>query len=346
MARRRKAKLKRSSVASKHGITQKSYDRIKREATNTRRRIKNLTTANNGSSFLPDAEDYKLENILRRIDSGEKVKNILKEMSQINFASFKQAEEQPLYRTKYGFYVERNDRERLIKAINTANRNIDKATRRYGEFADLMPQKFNVEKVLEEISSDEALRNRLTGIRKFTASKLVPTMIEGVFTTKAEYEYLTDIINRENKRREERQKPPEEGYLVTQAQYDSKPINIEKLVDLNSIRRKAEQWDDPARVERANRYLDIYKESLNRAQATLADSGYAGREVEKRFRDINRIIDRLYNNVDRVTQLANNMPTIDIQIISDIIMGDVNFSEIYDDWMEYGRLLDAENLRS
>lgn len=338
MAKRRKGKSKRPSIASQHGITKRSYEKLKREAENTRKRIKNISRANSDNKFLPLTSDYTLNSLLARVDAGERVSDIIKQMSNIRFENFTN-ESQPAYRTSYGYYISNKDRDRLIKAINTANRNIEKAIKKFGDSYDFMPNKFDPDKVLNEISSDNALKNKIGGLKNFTQKKLTPKEIEGVFTTQAEYDYLTGILNRENARREkERTKePPTEGFLKMQQDYDKMPIKIEKLQDLQALRRKANQWDDPALVDRANRYITNYKSALDSAETAFIDAGIGGSEVIKKFNKIRSYLDKLTNNVDLITIASNNSPFIDIAIVSGLAMGDTDFYELYAYWEEFSK---------
>lgn len=341
MPKRKKSKPKRPSIASQHGISKKSYENLRREAENTRRRIKNMQRAQGDIENLPNADDFLLKNLLMRVDRGEKPGSLVKEMKRISFDTVRTETERP-YRSRFGHYLTAPERERFLKAINSANKAIDKATEKFKDFSDLMPKKFDPQKELDNVVSSDSLNQRIAGLRKFTASRLVPTNIDGIFTTQAEYEFLTDTINRENERREARQQQPKQGYLITQADYDSKPINIDKLQDINAIRRKASQWDDPARVDRANRYLDLYLQKLNDAQAVLKDNGVGGQRTSRMFNRMRKVISKLYNDVDRVTDIAQHMPDIDITIVSGVITGDMDIYELYTAWDTYGKDLDAD----
>ena len=157
---------------------------------------------------------------------------------------------------------------------------------------------------------------------------------------------LRNILERENQRRSSQREQqaiianaPEqfEGFLISQNKYDTRQMNIDEFT-VDVMRKRAETWNDPARVYRANIFLDNYNKSLDGFRNALATSGYLNSDIEAKINKIQSIIGGLYNNEKAITFISKYMPMLDIAIISgQVVSGDMedsfDFSEIYYDWL-------------
>lgn len=348
MAKRRKSKAKRNSNSSRYGITTKQYNRLKKEAKNTRSRILAFSARSDADNYIiPDSSLYTLKELLFRIQSGEAVNNVISELRGITSKSILSAGID-LGSSDYGYQMTRDEARELRTAVQKANRSIEEAKKENPDFADVFPSSFNYSELSSSVVSSEYLQNLLSDLAKYNRQgmELVGLPSTGEAITRAELERNTRIIEQENQRRQSQlenqaiaNNAPEqfEGFLRSQDRYDTQPIKIENL-DRQTLAKRASTWDDPARTYRANLFLRNYEKSLDDFKNNMIILGMSTDDFEDRIDYIHDIIARLYNNEEAITSISKYMPNINIAIISGkVVSGDgsdsFDFSEIYYDWL-------------
>ena len=348
MARRRKSKSQRTSLASKAGITAKQYARLKTEAKNTRERIRNFSARSDADHYkIPDTSLYTLQELLFRIESGESVSNVISELRGITSKSILQGGID-LSSSSYGFEMTRDQRNDLRAAVNLANKAIKEAKNNNPDFADVFPQEFSYAELSSTVVSENHLENILSDLSKYNKEGMELTAVEGTgeAITRAELARLERILTTENERRAGQSEQqaiqannPDlfEGFLRSQQRYDTQPIKIDEL-NLTTLRKRAGTWDDPARTYRANMFLNNYEKSLNEFSGQMIINGYSTDDFQRKVEHIQEIIGKLYNNEEAITYISKYMPQLNIAIISGrIVSGDsdasFDFNEAYYDWL-------------
>lgn len=349
MAKRRRGRSKKPRSRNTGGLSAKKYKQLKKEAKNVRRRIATFNKRVDADNYnVPSASMYTINELINRIQNGETLKNILSELSGITSASIL-AQGEDISTSSFGYVLTGADKSALRSAIRQANEAIREAKRSMPGFDDLFPNEFSFSDEVASITTDEYFNTRLEDIQLFTqpgAMTIVATPETGEAITVAEQQMLRNILERENQRRSSQReqqailanKPEEfEGFLISQNRYDTQQMDIDSFT-VDTMRKRAETWNDPSRVYRANIFLDNYNKSLDRFRNSLATSGYLHSDIENKINKIESIISRLYNNEKAITFISKYMPMLDIAIISDrIVSGDMedsfDFSEIYYDWL-------------
>lgn len=330
MAKRRKRKQRKSPLAVRFGVSQRRYETIVKELTNARRRIARFNSVYGDvvtSTLDPSA--YTVNAILERVEAGEKVNTIIKEVKNIGHEALIQAKPEPIV-TETGYTLTPAETANILKAMQTANQNIEQARRKFSDLTDLMPEKFTVEQMKQSITGVESVESHLRRLSFFTKDKLVPTGLfeTGEAGTQAEFEFYAEVIREENARREEKRKAVQNivsqvsdedtGFFNTQYLTDIKDIEISKLADMEAIKRVAGRWSDRARLERANTYVERYEKELDKLEGILDTQGFFEYEpdFEIKFAEMRDILSKMYNNEPIVTFASNFIPEINISIIS------------------------------
>lgn len=339
MAKRKTNKSKRSSTTPSSRIKNSTRDRLVKEAANTRKRIAAFKKRDDYASFdVPEASDYLLASLLQRIDAGERPSSILREMK--NITADKIINQPKPFVTASGYSIPPSEYKKLSLAINTANRNITEARKKFSDFADVLPDKFSLHDVATQVSNLQSLKNKIKDVSVFIPENLIPQAINkaGEAGTVAEVEYYKTILERENKRREQlrEQNDPtnKQGFFLMQADAERRQIPIDNISSLSELKRRAETWDDPARIYRANLFLANYEKALDKFETILRTGFYMNNTIEERLEYIRNVIAQLYNNEKAITYISTRMPNIDIGLISGVLYGDVNFDEVYNAWIE------------
>lgn len=287
---------------------------------------------------VPEASDYLVAALLKRIDAGDRPSSILREMR--NITAYKIINQPKPFVTASGFSIPTAEYRKLSMAINTANRNISEARKKFSDFADILPDKFSLHDVATQVSDLQTLKNKIKDVSVFIPDNLIPQAINeaGEAGTVAEVEYYKRILERENKRREqlrEQNNPANnQGFFLMQSDAEKREIPIDNISSLSELKRRAETWDDPARIYRANLFLANYEKSLDRFETILRTGFYMNDTIEERFDYIRNVIAQLYNNEKAITYISSRMPNIDIGLISGALYGDVDFDEVYNAWID------------
>lgn len=339
MAKRKSNKSKRPSTKASARIKKSTRDRLAKEAANTRSRIAAFKKKDYSSSYdVPEASDYLLANLLLRIDAGEKPSSILKEMK--NITADKIINQPKPFITTSGYSIKPAEYKKLQLAIKTANKNIREARSIYSDFADVLPDEFSLHDVASQVTNLQGIKNKISDVSVFTPENLIPQAVNssGETGTIAEVEYYKRILERENKRREQLREETApgkvEGFFLMQGDAERKEIPVNDITSLSELKRRAETWDDPARLYRANLFLANYEKSLDRFETILRTGFYMNDTIEERFEYIRNVIAQLYNNEKAISYISSRMPNIDIGLISGALYGDVNFDEVYNAWID------------
>lgn len=345
MAKRRKRKQKRPTIASKFGLSQKKYENLRDESAKARRRIKDFAKRTDSSDyFTPDANDYLLSNLLERISNGEKVSSVLNEVKSLTHRNIVSGN--PLgVKTLNGYKLSARDTKKVFDAVSKANENIRKARKDFESVSDILPNEFDAKEFVETIGSKESLELHLKGLELFTEENLVPTAVNeyGEVGTVAEYQYYRQILERENERRAKLREMTDpkkvQGNIVQQDEYDKRNIDIDKIQGVDELRKRADTWDDARRIQRANMYLDVYRENLELTEAVFRTNNLMNDDIAEKFKFIYNVIAKTRGNEDAITYLSNRMDKIQISIVSGgVIMSGEAFYEIYDQWSEFSEM--------
>lgn len=338
MARRKPSKNKRASAKPSARIKKSTRENLAREAANTRRRIAQFNKKYSDEYIVPESSDYLLASLLLRIDAGEKPAALLREMR--NITADKIITTPRKYVTSTGYTIPSRDYKRLSLAIKTANKNIREARTKYSDFADVFPDEFSTHDVISSVIDSESIEHKISDLSVFTPENLVVVAVNdaGEAGTTAEVEYYKRILERENRRRQQKREEVTsedfQGFFLTQSEADRKNIPIESITSISDLKRRAETWDDPARIYRANLFLANYEKSLSNFEAILRTGFYMNDTIQERFDYIREVIAQLYNNEKAINYISSRMPNIDISLISGALYGEVNFDEVYNAWTE------------
>lgn len=339
MAKRKPSKSKRPATKPSSRIKKSTRDRLTREASNTRSRIRAFNRKYSGDEYIvPEASDYILSALLARIDAGEKPASILREMK--NITADKIINQPKPFVTTSGYTIKPSEYKKLSLAIDTANKNIRESREKYSDFADILPDEFSKHDILSQLTGESSVTYKLQDLQLFKPENLVPVAVNeaGEAGTVAEVTYYRNILERENKRRETLRKEIDpqtmEGFFLMQGDAERREIPIEKITSVSDLRRRAETWDDPARLYRANLFLANYEKSLTNFETILRTGFYMNDTIQERFDYIRNVIAQLYNNEEAIQYISSRMPGIDIGLISGALYGDINFDEIYNAWID------------
>lgn len=291
---------------------------------------------------IPNPGNYTLSNLLKRIEAGEKPAAIVKELKGITSISLKASRSEPTISAS-GYEFKNSELVKLKKAISIANKHIIAARKKYVDFIEVLPEELNADTIIKSVVNEKSIQNLLKDLSLYKPKNLIPTAINetGEAGTIAERDHMRNILERENKRRRDRQEEnrnlEDGGYFKQQSDYDSKEIDIDAIKTLDSLRKRGITWDDPARVFRANLFLDNYKTSLETFETLLLENHYWNSTIGKRIDYIREVIDGLYFNEIAITYLSTRVPDIDISLLYAGGTGDVDFSSIYKEWKKIGK---------
>lgn len=344
MGKRKPAKSKRPSTADKIGISRKTYKNILSEASKARRRLRAFQARQDADNyFVPDPEDYTMEKLAARIMGGETPRSVLRELRNLTAEKIRAGAPDTAI-TANGYKLTPKERKKVTDAVKLANQNIKKARDKFTDFLDILPEPFNVQDIIQNAVGPKSIENKVNDLALFTPENLVPTAINeyGEAGTVAEYQFYRNILERENQRRAEQRKlndpTQNQGYFRQQSDVDTSPIDIDKIEGLQNIKKKATTWDDPARVYRANLFLDNYTRGLNDYESALWNNGAMTPEIQNKIDRVREIIGNLYFNEEAITYATAHMPNVDIDLIYQLLVGHADFDEIYNDWMKVANL--------
>lgn len=342
MPKRKPRKVKRPTLRDKSNISKKSYANLEREARNARRRLKTFSEREDAAYYdIPDPSDYTLATLVQRVNNGESIRSVLREVRNLRADKIKQGAPTPSV-SSTGYVLKPEEKKAIVKAVNTANKNIRQARKKFADFADVLPNEFVASDLISGAVSSESITNKIEDLSLFVSENLAPTAINesGEAGTIAERDYYRRILARENRRRAKNRElnnpTNQEGYFRQQMDYDTQEIDIDNIKTMEDLHKRAEAWDDPARVQRANMYLVNYESSLGLFESVLINNGYYNSTVQERFDYIRDVISRLYFNEEAITFAANRMPDLSIHVISPPgeVAGFVDFDAIYESWID------------
>ena len=349
MAKQSASKRKKSAPKNKFGISTRSYNLIKKEANNVRSRIREfLKRPDSGEYFVPDTSNYTLDSLGKRIMNGETVKGILAEIRRVTADNLKKVSAQPVV-SDFGYKLKPSEQRAIHEAVNKANANITEARNKWNDplFTDVLPELRNANEIIRKATDYESIQFQLELLKEFVPEKLDVIAIDeyGTAGTEAEANTLRKTLERENKRRDAVRRQIMDnvkengGFFYDQDTYESKPIDIKAIEDLDQLRYKAGIWDDAGTVIRANRWLQNYEKALNNMQAILINQGMLNSTIEERINYIHDIISKIYNNAKIITLISRTIPNIEIELISHgaddgliNVYGNINFDAIYNSW--------------
>ncbi len=338
MAKRNPSKPSKRKAPNKYGISERSYETLKRNAQNARKRLTTYTNKHGVSPDLPTLSDLTIDALIERYKGGESLAKINASLRGLTAERFAKITTVPIV-TGTGYTISTKDYNQLRNAVNRANRNISAARSNLGEFADIAPKEFDLNQIVRDIVNAETLKNQLNDLRLFTPKNLKPVAINssGEAGTVAEDEYLKRIIKRENERRaklrEENDPRKNEGFFVQQDEVNTRDIDLSKLDTRERLRKRAENWTDAKRVARANQYLKNYEESLDTALIAMQTTVGIPEHVQKSIDEIKQIIAQLYNNEDAVTYLVHHVPELEIAIVSGAVLATIPITPILNSWV-------------
>lgn len=330
MAKRRKSKRKRPAPRAKA----RKVSALQREAKNARERIRRFSDTHNPYEYdIPDIEQFSTAVLNARIAGGESEQSIIAELRQINSKSLSNRLITPT--SEYGYKLSPAEYSSLRSAVEQANANIRAARASWSNFVDIMPEEFSLSSLVNGIVNSNTLLTRLSDLTLFTLENLQPIAINeyGEAGTYAQSQYYKNILERENKRRAQREAEnptTQKGYFRIQSDVDNTPIDIASIPSMEMLARRAETWDDPARITRANLFLANYEKALDNFEAALIVSGYYNDIVGDKIERIRDIISKFYNDEQAITFASTRTPGIDISLI--YLTGEVNFAEIAEAW--------------
>lgn len=340
MGKRKPSKSKRGSLRNKTKLSVKRWNTLKRDAQNARARIRAFKQRPDADNyFIPDIEDYTIANIAERLAFGESLLSITKELKNLTATNIMAGI--PIGAVSLsGYRLNASETRAINKAVAEANQNIRSAREKFADFTDILPQEFSVKDLIQNIVSSQSIANKVQDLALFVPENLVPTVINdsGEAGTVAEYQYYRNILERENERRLQQQAEndprTQKGYFRQQSDYDSEQIDIDEIYGMENLRKRAQTWDDPARVYRANLYLTNYEKALDMFAGVLINNGYWNDVIEERVEYIRDVINRLYFNEKAISYASSRMPNIDISLLYANGSGDVDFFSIYDAWCD------------
>lgn len=351
MAKGHPVKRKRPSAGNKGNLSTKSYAKLVKEARNARRRIADFSKRPDAGNYIvPSVADYRLDALINRIEGGESVRSVLKDVRNVTADNIRKGKGAVAVSAN-GYKLSTQEAGKLKRAMDEANRNIRAARKKFTDFKDVMPPEFSYKELVFNIVNAETVNNRINDLGLFTPDKLLPTAINklGEAGTEAESTYYRRILERENQRRLSNQskndpRKNKNGYFLQQDDYDSQPIDIDAIKDFETLKQRAITWDDPARIYRANLFLDNYLNSLETFESILVTNGQFSDEEQEKFDKIREIIGKLYFNEEAITYLTKNMPQLSITVISppkdksgNVIGGSLvldDLDPIYLDWIQ------------
>lgn len=340
MAKRKPSKSKGRKSGNRPKLSAKSRKNLIREASNARRRLRQFSLRPDADNYIiPEPSDYTLANLLIRIENGETTRSIMRELRNLTADKIRSGKPLNLI-TETGYKLSKSEVSALTKAVNQANKNIRKAKQEYGDLADLIPNEFSVKELSFNAVGPETIQNRIEDLKLYTPENLQIVSINemGEAGTVAEYEWNKRILERENARREKlrRENDPREqkGFFLQQSDFDTAAIDIASIPDMETLRRRATTWDDPARVYRANLFLSNYEKALDMFAGVLINNGYWNSTIEDRIAFIRDTISKLYSNEKAISYISTRIPNIDISLLYGGGNGDIDFSSIYDAWCD------------
>lgn len=339
MARRQKRGNGKHKVKRSAKLSKSTRNNLQSSAERARRIIK--TALKYGEYDGPDPQRFLLSNLLKRYDQGESIKDILREVKAITPESIR-------YQTpkvsETGYELTPQQYQSIVEATARANRNIEKARRKFKAIIDVMPETIKVDEIVKGVTSETTVTHILEDLKNYVPSKLIPYAnpeTGELFGTVAEYEFNAAKLKRENERRRREQEQlnpntnPDIKFLRVQEVYDKEQIDISKIPTMDALRRRAATWDDLQRVQRSNMWVQNYRDTLGLLESYVKEQQIWNDTVQERFEYIKSVLDKLINNEDAVKFVSTQMPMLQISSISDIVTGYLDFDSIYNDWADF-----------
>lgn len=292
-----------SAVAKKSGRpkTEKSYNNLVRELRNARARIRAAVKRMGTDYFGPTADDYTLERVLQRLDNGEHINRIYGEVRGLHAEGLRRLSEdnKPVALTPTGWAITAREAKDAQKAINRANKVLAEARKRYGP--SVVPVDYTIQDIADHIVNEEGLKDYTQFLKRAYAKKSAGNLVlyaqSNEPVLQGEYDYLRQIIERENKRRQGNKQYQNDvfkskGRLLTQSEFSMKDIEPEWMPTLSSYRDMANRWDDVRRVNKANIWLQNFWTALESSMENLKQYNvlYGGIDMQQAMNLYNGII--------------------------------------------------------
>lgn len=290
----------------KYPISDRSLERLKKELKKARSRISNLQKRMGASYIGPKVEDFYLENVLNRIQHGTHINTVYAMTRNATAEKIRKANAQiasnPIVGELYGGApVRQKEYSKLMNAAAKANRVITAAVKEHPENADLYPALLDPSEIMQKVINQRGLKDITKLItQSFTPRKMeiVALNEDGLAGTEAEKEYLTYFIDNENKKREKARKQAQIDFekthvLLTQNEFDVRPLNTDHFKSLDFFRRVSNAVTDAADLHRADLWKMNYYSTLEAAEAYLRSETNVSREALDDLQQIYRIIERM-----------------------------------------------------
>lgn len=336
MAKRAGAKpKKRSAKASSKPKTVKrqkpksptpllSTDQYNRLLTRASEARKSIRTQLKNPAFsdvtLPDPDDYKIKRLIERIEKGATNRDLLRELDAIKKAPSSAVP----FTNENGYTIPASTYQDILKAIERANKNIENARKKLPDIAkDVIPPTFDKEGVLSSIYDDKGVKNLLDDLSLFKPSKLKIKAINDAAEagTDAEVEYYKRILQRENERRAKLR--DERGVFGLQSRFQRaddegnfmEDIDINNIKSKEELKRKGQTWSDPARIARANKYLENYHRGIDALEEFLLNHNMLNDTARNKINRLRDAVDSYINHEDAITTISFDEPDAAIDVV-------------------------------
>lgn len=334
MGKRKTNKRSGRTVSYPSNITKRTYNNIKREARNARARISEY--AKKTGNFSSEADEYRLESLINRIESGESSRSILAELRSLRGTKIADVFSPLTVSDETGEVL---DVARIKSLVRKANRAIDKATEKYSGLENIFPERLNEDAILSKLNS-ENYNKYVEMLNRYNARNLKPVTRPEYsdVTTKLQYEIDKEVISKENARRAEQRKIADKGGVgggvYRAGEYSLEDMDPGKMKSFHELHRRALSWTDDARRERADIWIENYRTSLNKLQLIYATSGMYNTTVQQRFDYINSVLNAVKGKTELVDILAATYLNIEIKLNYPKDQS-VDFNAIYNDFCDF-----------
>lgn len=351
MAKRGTSKPKKSKP--KHPVVSKATrKRLTKELKNARARIRGMMESMGGAYYGPSIEDFYLNNILDKIQSGVHINTIYAmirntTVKKVKAQKAKEKTDNPYVANLYGGSpIKKSTYSKVYKAVAKANKNINEAKERIPEAEDIFPALLSVEEILNKVTTEKKLMDLVGAIKtSFVPDKLYPMAIneEGEAGTQAELDYLKYFVENENKKREKGREEIKEsmkskGFFRTQQEFDLMDIDTSTWDTMEKWRKRADYLTDAQDYVRAGRWLVNYSNELDRLMDVLKNNRgmLDDSEYQEELRVIKSILERI-QDPDIVRSLTRFSPNIGIQelYISGLSEVAAQIDLLYSDWLNF-----------
>ena len=287
--------------------TTKSYNNLVRELRNARARIRAAENRLGDEYFGPSASEYTVENIIKRLEDGTHINRIYAEIRGLNAEGLKRISDNntPVAVAPNGWAITRKEAANTQKAIDRANKVLQQARTKYG--ADAVPADYTIQDIANHITNPEGLQEYTDYLKRAYGKKSSGDLIKypqsDEMILKGEYDFIQEIIQRENRRREENKKFQNavfksKGRLMTQTEFSLTPLEPSYMPTISSYRTMADRWDDARRLKKANIWVNNYITSLdttltNINEYNLVNGGIDMEKVRGYYNKIMEYVKRL-----------------------------------------------------